>query len=67
MSYGNDVMDQYRQIGVYTGRILNGEKPSTLPVERAAKIELIVNLKTARALGITVPLSLSGRADEVIE
>jgi putative tryptophan/tyrosine transport system substrate-binding protein len=67
MSYGNDVMDQYRQIGVYTGRILNGEKPSTLPVEQAAKIELIVNLKTARALGITVPLSLSGRADEVIE
>jgi putative ABC transport system substrate-binding protein len=67
MSYGNDLMDQYRKLGVYTGRILHGEKPSALPVEQAAKIELIVNLKAARALGITVPLSLSGRADEVIE
>jgi putative tryptophan/tyrosine transport system substrate-binding protein len=51
-SYGNDLMDQYRQLGIYTGRILNGEKPSTLPVEQATKIELIVNLKTAGALGI---------------
>jgi putative ABC transport system substrate-binding protein len=67
MSYGNDLIDQYREVGVYAGRILKGEKPGDLPVEQATKIELIINLKTAKALGITVPLSLSGRANEFIE
>lgn len=67
MSYGNDLMDQYRKLGVYTGRVLHGEKPGDMPVEQAAKIELIVNLKTAKALGLTIPVSLLGRADEVIE
>jgi putative ABC transport system substrate-binding protein len=66
-SYGVDLMDQYRQVGIYTGRILKGTKPGELPVQQATKIELILNLKTAKAFGVTVPLSLSGRADEVIE
>jgi putative tryptophan/tyrosine transport system substrate-binding protein len=67
MSYGGDARDTYRLAGVSTGRILKGAKPADLPVVRASKFELILNLKTARALGITVPLPLSGRADEVIE
>jgi putative ABC transport system substrate-binding protein len=67
MSYGGDARDTYRLAGVYTGRIVKGAKPSDLPVQQTTKVELILNLKTARALGITVPLPLSGRADEVIE
>jgi putative tryptophan/tyrosine transport system substrate-binding protein len=67
ISYGGSRTDAYRQVGVYTGRVLKGAKPSELPVQQVTKVELFLNLKTAKALGITVPLPLSGRADEVIE
>jgi putative tryptophan/tyrosine transport system substrate-binding protein len=67
MSYGPDLADSSRLAGVYTGKILKGAKPADLPVEQAVKIQLVINLKTAKTLGLTVPLPLLGRADEVIE
>jgi ABC-type uncharacterized transport system substrate-binding protein len=67
LRYGGDLPEMYRMIGVYTGRILKGEKPGDLPVQQSTKVELIINLKTAKVLGLTISLPLIGRAYEVIE
>lgn len=67
ISYGASLADAFQLAGIYTGRILNGEKPADLPVQQSTKVEMIVNLKTAKALGLTIPESALQRADDVFE